>query len=176
MIHLTKLEVTVMRRHLLYGSYTDKSSEVLQTGAGLMRERVRTGVIIVLILAVAALGIFGGQAMAYRSEARSLFISSMQTECIEALNQANSLSRTAGANSAATLGRIRSSVRAMEDINRIQMGLEGGRTFVAEETFSDLYSILDNYSNRLLTGMNTGDMQGQLQTALEELQTLIFGL
>ena len=165
-----------MRRHLLYGSYTDKSNEVMQTGAGLMRQRVRTGIIIVLVLAVTALGILGGQAMAYRAEARSLFISTMQTECIEALNQTNSLSRTAGANSAATLGRIRSSVRAMEDVNRIHGALEGGRAFVSDETFTALYNILDNYSSRLLTGMNTGDMQGELQAALEALQTVIFAL
>ena len=165
-----------MRRHLLYGSYTDKSSEVLQTGAGLMRERVRNGVIIALVVAVAALAVVGGQAVAYRSEARSLFIATMQTECNEALAQANSLSRTAGANSSATLGRIRSSVRAMEDVNRMRGNLEGGRYFVPEETFSQLYTILDNYSSRLTTGMNTGDMQGQLQTALEALQAVIQGL
>ena len=165
-----------MRRHLLYGSYTDKSNEILQTGASVMRHRVRTGVIIALALAVIALSVFGAQAMAYRSEARSLFISTMQTECIEALNQANSLSRTAGANSAATLGRIRASVRAMEDVNRMQGNLENGRAFVPVETFTELYSILDNYSSRLLTGMNTGDMQGQLQAALEALQTLVLGL
>lgn len=174
-IHFMKLEVAIMRRHLLYGSYTDKSNEVMMTGASLMRERVRTGAIILLVLVAAVLGILGGQAMYYRSEARSLFFSTMQTECIEAINQANSLSRTAGANSSATLGRIRSSVRAMEDVNRIQGNLEGGRAFVTDETFSALYEILDNYSSRLLTGMNTGDMQGQLQTALESLQTMVMG-
>ena len=162
-----------MRRQLLYGSYTDKSGEVMQTGAGLMRERVRIGAIIVLALAVAALAVLGGQAMAYRAEARSLFVMTMQTECTEALNQSSSLSRTAGANSSATLGRIRASVRAMEDVNRIQGNLDHGRFFVPEETFAELYTILDSYSSRLLTGMNTGDMQGQLQTALEALQTLI---
>ena len=174
-IHFIKLEVTIMRRHLLYGSYTDKSNEVTLTGAGLLRERVRTGLIILLLLAVVALSVFGGQAMYYRSEARSLFLATMQTECIEAINQTNSLSRTAGANSSATLGRIRSSVRAMEDVNRIHGNLEGGRAFVSEETFSALYEILDNYSSRLLTGMNTGDMQGQLQAALESLQTMVMG-
>lgn len=166
----------MMRRHLLYGSYTDKSNEVMMTGASVMRQRIRTGVIIVLALVAIALGILGGQAMAYRSEARSLFVATMQTECIEAISQANSLSRTAGANSSAILGRIRSSVHSMENTNRIQGNLEGGRSFVPEETFTELYAILDNYSSRLLTGMNTGDMQGQLQTALEELQGLVFGL
>ena len=162
-----------MRRHLLYGSYTDKSNDVMLTGAGVMRERIRTGVIIVLILAVATLAVLGGQAMAYRSEARSLFAVTMQTECVEALNQVSSLSRTAGANSSATLGRIRSNVHSMETVNRLQNNLEGGQAFVPSETFSELYTILDQYSSRLLTGMNTGDMQGELQAALEALQAMI---
>ena len=164
-----------MRRHLLYGSYTDKSNEVMQTGAGLMRDRLRIGAIIVLVVAVAVLAVLGGQAMAYRAEARSLFAATMQTECIEALNQSSSLSRTAGANSSATLGRIRANVRAMENVNRLQGSLDNGRSFVPEETFSDLYALLDTYSSRLLTGMNTGDLQGQLQTALEALQAVIIG-
>ena len=166
----------MMRRHLLYGSYTDKSNEVLQTGASLMRDRVRSGLIAALVLAVVALAIQGGQEMAYRAEARALFVATMQTECNEALAQANSLSRTAGANSSSTLGRIRSSVRAMEDVNRIRMNLDGGRAYVPDETFSELYTILDNYSSRLLTGMNTGDMQGQLQAALEALQAMVGAL
>ena len=165
----------MMRRQLLYGSYTDKSNEVMQTGAGLMRERVRMGAIIALVLAVAVLAVLGGQAMAYRAEARSLFAATMQTECIEALNQTSSLSRTAGANSSATLGRVRASVRAMENVNKLQSSLDNGHAFVPEETFAELYAILDAYSSRLLTGMNTGDMQGQLQSALEALQTAILG-
>ncbi|MCH5287837.1 MAG: hypothetical protein J1E43_10470 [Christensenellaceae bacterium] len=162
-----------MRRHLLYGSYTDKSNEVNQTGAGLMRERVRNVLIILLVAVIAVLGVMGGQAMRYRAEARSLFAATMQTESNEALSLANSLSRTAGANSSATLGRIRSSVRAMETVNRLHGNLDGGRTFLPEETFSELYAILENYSSRLQTGMNTGDLQGELQSALEALQVKI---
>lgn len=164
-----------MRHRTLYGSYTDKSSEVMQTGAGLMRERVRTGALIVLVLVIAALGVIGGQAIAYRSEARSLFAATMQTECNEALSLTNSLSRTAGANSSATLGRIRANLHAMETANRFHANLDG-KAFLPDETFSSLYAILDNYSSRLLTGMNTGDLQGELQAALEALQTQVTAL
>lgn len=164
-----------MRRQLLYGSYTDKSNEITQTGAALMRERVRMVLIILLAAAVIVLGVLGGRAMYYRSEARSLFVATMQTESGEALSLANSLSRTAGANSSATLGRIRSSVRAMETVNRLKGNLDG-QPFLPEEIFSELYTILENYSSRLQTGMNTGDLQGELQAALETLQTKILGL
>ena len=160
----------MMRRQLLYGSYTDKSHEAAQTAAGMMRDRVRTVLILVLLVALVAMGIYGGQAVRYRAEARSLLVSTMQTESNEAVSLANSLSRTAGGNSAATLGRIRASVRAMETANRMKGNLDG-KFFLPEETFLDIYTILENYSNRLLTGMNTGDLQGELQAALEALQT-----
>ena len=165
----------MMRRHLLYGSYTDKSHEVNLTAAGVMRDRVRTVLIVILLAGLVALGILGGQAMRYRSDARSLFVATMQTESNEAVSLVNSLSRTAGGNSAATLGRIRASVHAMETANRMQGNLDG-RAFLPEETFSEIYTILENYSSRLLTGMNTGDLQGELQAALEALQTQVLGL
>lgn len=175
-LNIKWLEVTIMRRHLLYGSYTDKSGEVLQTGASVFRDRIRTGLLIVLALAVAAMAVIGGQAVAYRSEARALYIATMQTECTEALSMTSSLSRTAGASSSTTLGRIRANVHTMEAVNRFQGNLEGGHPFVPEETFSALYALLDSYGSRLLTGMNTGDLQGDLQTALETLQTTLSGL
>ena len=165
----------MMRRQLLYGSYTDKSRESAQTGAGLMRDRVRTVLILGLLAALIAMGVYGGQAIRYRMESRSLLIATMQTESNEAVSLANSLSRTAGGNSAATLGRIRANVHAMENANRMRANLDG-RPFLPEETFSDIYTILENYSTRLLTGMNTGDLQGELQTALEALQVLALGL
>ena len=166
----------MMRRQKLYGSYTDKSAEVLQTGAGLMRERVRNILLILLVLAVAGLAVVGGRAFAYRSETRSLFVATMQTECNEALSQCNSLSRTAGANSSATVGRIRANIHTMDTLNQLHARLEGGHYYVPVETFTELYTILDNYSSRLLTGLNTGAEQGKLQTALEELQALVSGL
>lgn len=165
----------MMRRQLLYGSYTDKSHETAQTAAGVMRDRVRTVLIIVLLVALVAVGVYGAQAVRYRMEARSLLVATMQTESNEAVSLANSLSRTAGGNSAATLGRIRANVHAMETANRMQANLEG-RPFLPEETFSEIYTILENYSSRLLTGMNTGDLQGELQTALEALQAKVLGL
>lgn len=147
----------------------------MQTGAGLMRERIRNILILVLVLVIVGLVVYGGQALAYRSEARNLFAATLQTECNEALSLSNSLSRTAGANSSATLGRIRSNLHAMETVNRFHQNLDG-RAFLPDETFSNLYTILDNYSSRLLTGMNTGDLQGELQAALEALQAVVIGL
>lgn len=162
-----------MRRHLLYGSYTDKSTETQQTGAGQRRERVRNILVILLVVIIAAMGVFGGQAIAYRSEARTQLVAIMQAECRDAVSQTNTLSRTAGANSAATLGRIRSCVHAMDTVNTLRAGLERGRYFLPVETFTALYATLDNYSSRLLTGMNTGDLQGELEQELIALQDIV---
>lgn len=167
----------MMRRHLLYGSYSDKSSDVLQTSANLMWDRIRNVLVIVLILGIVAMAVYAGRAVSYQSDARELFVKAMQTEMTEALSLSSSLSRTAGANSNTTLGRIRACVHAMDTINEIHGNLEGGgRYYVPVETFSSLSTILDNYSSRLLTGLNTGDMQGELQDALEQLQTMVSGL
>lgn len=165
-----------MRRQLLYGSYSDRSRVSGQTGASVMRERVRNILVAVLILVIVALGVTGGRAIAYRSSARGLFVSTLQTECDTALGHCSTLSRTGGANSSAMLGRIRASVYAMDMANQYNGILEGGRRLVPDDRFTALYDILDQYANRLLTGMNTGDMQGELQAALEELQTLVAAL
>lgn len=164
-----------MRRQMLYGSYHDKSSEVLQTGASLMRERIRNVLVIVLALVIAALAVIGGQALAYRSEARSRFLVTMQTEVNEAVAQCSSLSRTAGASSSSALGRIRANIHTMDTVNSLRQSLEGAY-YVLPEKFTELYAMLDSYSSRLQTGLNTGDLQGDLQMKLEELQSLIAGL
>lgn len=166
-----------MRRHSLYGGYSDKSSEVVQTGKNLLFDRIRNVLMILLIAGIIAMAVYAGRAVSYQSDARELFVQTMQNEITEALSLSSSLSRTAGANSNTTLGRIRACVQTMDTVNQIQGNLEGGgRYFVPLETFSSLTAILDNYSSRLLTGLNTGDMQGELQTALENLQLLVSGL
>lgn len=165
-----------MRSGSMYESYKDKSNEALQTGASVMQRRISIAVIIVLLGSVIALGILGGRAMFYRSEARSLFISTIQTESNESVSLVNSLSRTAGTNSSATLGRIRANVRTVETANRLYGSLEGGKTLLPAEIFTELYTILENYSSRLQTGMNTGDLQGDLLAKLEEMQALAAAL
>lgn len=139
--------------------------------------RFKNALLLVLLLAVIALSVFGGQAMMYRNEAKTLFVSKIQLECGNALTLTNSLSRTAGATSAQTLGRIRSHVYAMETINDLSVGLEGASGWmIQEDWFTTLYAVLDEYSNKLITGMTTGDQQttllGALQTLYDQLETL----
>ena len=109
-----------------------------------------------------------------RNSARSLFIQRMQSEIATAVRLTTSLSRNAGANSAAILAQIRSNVYAIGLINDISIGQEGvsGR-LLREDQVTTLQSAIDNYLAFLTTGMDTGEYQTNLQNSLETLQTEI---
>ena len=159
--------------------YRNMAYNRMKTNAGSPRwvVRFKNIVLLLLLLAVIVLSIFGGRAMAFRNDAKHLFISKIQLECGNALTLTNSLSRTAGASSSATLGRIRSHVYAMETINSLSVGLEGASGWlISEDWFTTLYGVLEEYSQKLITGMTTGDQQtallGALQTLYDQLDTL----
>lgn len=159
----------------MYHRYTSRAGGLNPQGNRL-KERLRTGLILLLVAAVVLLAVFGGRAMAYRSEAHTTFVSRMQTECGNAITLTSSLSRTAGANSSATLGRIRSHIYAMDTINQINVGLEGGGYLVGNDQFTALYALLDEYVTTLTTGMATGDLQTSLTNSLNELYALVNAL
>lgn len=159
----------------MYQHYMSRK-ETPQALPNTLRERIRTGIILLLAVAVIVLGIVGGQAIAFRNEFRSVLVHRMQTECADALELTDDLSRTAGANSAATLGRIRSHVYAMETINQLNVGLRAGDYLVPPETFAALYTTLNGYSDKLITGMQTGDQQTTLTAQLEALLVVVQAL
>lgn len=159
----------------MYHRYTSRAGGLNPQGNRL-KERLRTGLILLLVAAVVLLAVFGGRAMAYRSEAHTTFVSRMQTECGNAISLTSSLSRTAGANSSATLGRIRSHIYAMDTINQINVGLDGDGYLVSNDQFTALYELLDEYVTTLTTGMATGDLQTSLTNSLNELYALVDAL
>ena len=66
---------------------------------------------------------------------------------------------------------------AMDTINQLNVGLRGaGGYLVDNDVFTQLYSVLDVYSDKLITGMQTGDLQTELTTALNNLALLVGGL
>ena len=152
----------------MYERYTSRSGG-MRSERNVMKERIRTGVILVLLAAVIVLSVFGGRAMSYQAEAHTTFVHRMQTECNSALNLSSSLSRTAGSSSSAILGRIRSHVYAMDAINQLNAGTEG-KYLVNNDLFTSLYAMLDDYSDKLITGMVTGEVQTNLTAALTGLQ------
>ena len=155
----------------MYERYTSRSGG-MRSERNVMKERIRTGVILVLLAAVILLAVFGGRAMSFEAETRSTFVHRMQTECNDAVSLVTALSRTAGASSSATLSKIRSHVYAMDTINQLNVGL-GGDYLISNDTFTSLYAIIDDYFNRLITGVVTGDSQTALANALTSLQQTI---
>lgn len=157
----------------MYHRYTSRSEGMQPSAAPRLKERIRNAVLVLLTVACILLAIFGGRAMSFQSDAHTTFVRRMQTECNDALTLTSSLSRTAGANSSATLGRIRSHLYAMDTINQLNVGLNGGGYLVSNDVFTALYAVLDEYSDKLITGMQTGDLQTELTTSLTNLSVLV---
>lgn len=87
------------------------------------------------------------------------------------------LSRTASSSSAATVGKIRADVHAIDVINQMKMLQDGtNHAYVSTELISRIYTILDAYSNQLITGMSTMEEQTNLSAALQELSAALSGL
>lgn len=161
----------------MYHRYTSRAEGMQPSGAPRLQERIRNILLIVLALACILLAVFGGRAMGYQADARTTFIHRMQTESKDALSMTSSLSRTAGANTSATLGRIRSRVYAVDTINQLSFGLDSSEGYlVSNEVFTNLYALLDDYSDKLITGTQTGDVQSSLTTALTELADSVAAL
>ena len=133
------------------------------------RNRIRNVIVILLVIALAVTLIITLPVMQNQSETRSLYIQKIQSEVDEALRQTTTLSRNAGADSAAILSRIRSNIYAIRMLNTVNSA-SGGRLLLEEERLTTLQNMVDRYLTYLTTGMDTGEYQTSLQTALEELQ------
>lgn len=144
-------------------------------GSPFNRRRNRTTTIVAAMLAVAlvvGVAIWSTGAVIYRNEAQSLLVARVQSECNSALSLSNSLSRTAGTNSSAILGKIRGHVYTMETLSDMYLSLNN-KALIPDVTFDALYALIDEYNNKLLTGMMTGDMQSSLVSQLQALQSVV---
>ena len=135
------------------------------------RNRIRNVIVILLVIALAATLIITLPVMRNQSETRSLYIQKIQAEVDEALRQTTTLSRNAGADSAAILSRIRSNIYAIRMLNSVNSA-SGGHLLLEEERLTTLQNMVDRYLTYLTTGMDTGEYQTALQVALTELQEI----
>ena len=166
-----------VRRTERESSMYRRYSEVRETNvpvSQMRRNRVKNLIILLLAAALIALAAVALPAMQSRASARGLFIQRMQNEIATAVRLAPSLSRNAGASSAAILAQIRSNIYAIAEANDLSVGLDGasGR-LVEEEELTALQSSIDSYLAFLTTGMDTGEYQTNLQNALDSLQLKI---
>ena len=139
------------------------------------RNRIKNIVIAVLLIAVAALLVISVPLIRNRDNSRALYIQQMQRECKEAYTDASTLSRTAGADSAAILSRVRSNIHAIRIVNSLS-GSGGNRAPVEDERLLTMQNMIDRHLQYLTTGMDTGEYVTSLQTSFAELQEILGNL
>ena len=139
------------------------------------RNRIKNIIIFLLIIALGVVLFISIPLMNTRSETRALYIRKIQAECDDAARQTSSLSRNAGADSAAILARIRCNIYAIRTLNTMSASAGEGQ-FLEDERLLTLQNTVDRYLSFLTTGMDTGEYQTSLQTALGELQEIVGNL
>lgn len=132
-------------------------------------DRIKTILLILMTVALLGVGIAGGKAIAFRSDAKELMIARALTECSSAVNQANTLSRSGGSDTAGALGKIRANVKAVDVLSGIHQSLYGGM-LVSQDSFMEIYNIIDSYSAKLKNGTSTIEELTLLGDALSALQ------
>lgn len=137
-------------------------------------ERIGMIVIILLLVALLGVGISGGQAIAFRSKAEDMMAARALTECGDAVNQVNTLSRSNGSDTAGALGKIRASVHAMDVLSGISQSLYG-KALAPQDMFNNLYAIIDSYSAKLKNGTSTIEELTNLSETLTALQRMLRG-
>lgn len=111
------------------------------------------------------------------SSAGNRNVAMIQEQCKDAVALCTTLSRTASSSSAGILGKIRADVHAIDVINQMQMSRGGVQSaYVSDELIQRIYTILDGYSNQLITGMSTMEEQTNLSSVLQELSLAVAGL
>ena len=152
-----------------------------QTGDGSMplsqinRNRIKNILILILLAALAAMLIISIPLIRNQGNTRTLYIQQIQHECQDAYNDTTTLSRTAGADSAAILSRVRSNIHAIRMVNSLS-GAEGNRPLVDDERLLTMQNMVDRHLQYLTTGMDTAEYTTTLQTALTELQETVNNL
>ena len=160
----------------MYRRYSDVNRGSVSVSQ-VRRNRIKNIVIVLLTAALIAVLAVSIPVMQNQNGSRNLYIQRMQTEMGEAIRQTTTLSRNAGADSAAILARIRSyiyGIRLMNELAAAQSGMS--ENLLDENMLSAIQSSIDNYLAKLTTGMDTGEYQTNLQNDTTELMTMIQNL
>ena len=139
------------------------------------RNRIKNILIFLLLAAVAALLVISLPLIKGRENTRIYYIQQIQKECREAQSDTSTLSRTAGADSAATLSRVRSNIHTMRAINNLS-GADGSGRLLEDARLQTMLNMVDKYLTYLTTGMDAGEYTTNLQVSLAELQEIVNNL
>jgi hypothetical protein len=139
------------------------------------RNRIKNIIILLLIVALTVLLIISLPLIRNKGNVRTQYIQQLRRECQEAYNNTQTLSRTAGADSAEILASVRSNIHAMRVVNNLS-GAGGNGYLVDDGRLSSLISTVEEYLGILTTGMETGQYVTSLSTSLADLQAAISNL
>ena len=152
-----------------------------QTGDGGMslsqvnRNRIKNVIIFLLLAALAAMLVISLPMIKSQGNNRNVYIQMVKKEFREADNDSQTLSRTAGADSAAILSRIRSNIHSIRSANSLSNATGNGQ-LLQDQELEALQIMVDQYLVYLTTGMDTGRYTTDLQNALDELEITINNL
>ena len=152
-----------------------------QVGDGAMplsqvnRNRIKNIIILLLIVALTVLLIISLPLIRNKGNVRTQYIQQLRRECQEAYNNTQTLSRTAGADSAEILASVRSNIHAMRVVNNLSAN-SGNGFLVDDSRLASLLSTVEEYMGILTTGMETGQYVTSLSTSLADLQAAISNL
>ena len=151
----------------MYRRYSQRNGDGLSL-TQMKRNRIKDIVILILAAAVIAMAVFMIPTIKGQNEERETYIHRFQMEAEEASRQTNSLSRTAGADSASILAKIRSNIYAVKKLNE-HYSSQHGAPLLAEADLQEMVNMVDRYLAALTTGITTGTYQTDLQATIDQL-------
>jgi len=160
----------------MYRRYSTYNEGTVPVGQA-RRNKVKNVIILLLLIALIVMCVVAIPAMRKTNESRTVIINRMQSEMATAVRLTPSLSRSAGASSAAILAQIRSNIYTIETLNELSVAQDGAEGMLLDEEYlASIVSSIDNYITYLTTGMDTGEYQTNLTNTLDEAQAIINAL
>ena len=158
----------------MYRRYSQRNGDGLSL-TQMKRNRIKDIVILLLAAAVIAMAVFMIPTIKGQNEERGTYIRRFQMEAEEASHQTNSLSRTAGADSASILAKIRSNIYAVKKLNE-HYSSQHGAPLLAESDLQEMVNMIDRYLAALTTGTTTGTYQTDLQATIDQMVEVLGAL
>ncbi len=101
----------------------------------------------------------------------------IRSEMQHAVSNANNLSRLGATTTSSVLGKIRQYVHGIEVINDLNVSMygESGRLY-EQRFFENIYTIIETYDAKLVSGQKVNDSLSSLTQAIDELNNLTMTL
>ncbi len=151
--------------------YTKSGHSAIVLGSR-TRQTILYSVIAALIVAVIVLSIAYGRAASYRTAMELQFQRRIHSAVIDAIEQANRLTGSVQANSAARLAMVRQYVYSIDQYNQMNIMVNGEKgRLVPQEAFTALYDDLETYDKLVQTATSsTLEIRTSLTVHLTALQ------